>query len=361
MLFVTGMLRSGTTLLEKLLAGHPDVSLLSQPFPFIFLEAKRVFLRTLGRGGDPYPLGDLFLERDYTPADFAAFLETYRPTREELLATFDAMETYSGQSTRFDRSVVERVVDGLRPGEFNETLAQLYTQLDPREAAWHGGKETLCEEFLPYLLDAGATCVLIIRDPRDTLASLNHGRGREFTGTRKPTLFNLRQWRKGVAFALHLHGHPRFTWMRYEDLIAAPIDRLNTIATMLGVEPFSEDLFKDGIRQQDGRLWEGNSSHFTARGLDASSIGAFRSVLPETVTAFTEAVCYPEMRALGYEVTLDRKQIRATIQSFREPYENVRENLKATFDHPARLAEELDRTDYLFEDSGEILRKAAER
>ena len=364
MLFVTGMLRCGTTLVEKLLANHPEFSLLSQPFPFVFLDAKRRFLHSLGREGEAYPLGDLFLEAGYTNEDLARFLSRYRPTRDELLHTFRAMAGYSGQRTRFDAGRVASVLDRLEPGDFAATLEQLYRELGHRESArWFGGKENLCEEFVPYLLDRGAACVIVLRDPRDMLASLNHGRGEEFGGTLKPTLFNLRHWRKSVAFALHLQDHPNFAWMRYEDVAADPIAPLNDLAARLGVAPFTREMFAGGIRDQDGTLWHGNSSHAESRGLDASSVGAYRSVLPANVTAFAEAVCYPEMKVLGYEVTPGVKAgapHEEAIDDFVEPYE-VRKNLRATFADPERKREEHPRRDYLFDDVGEILRKAAER
>jgi hypothetical protein len=95
------------------------------------------------------------------------------------------------------------------------------------DAAYVGGKETLWEEMLPFLLERGAAGVIILRDPRDVLASLNHGRGAEYGGRLKPTLFNIRNWRKSAAFALHLERHPRFLWLRYEDLVTRPREVLD--------------------------------------------------------------------------------------------------------------------------------------
>lgn len=43
-LLVTGMLRSGTTLLEKALNVHPDIKLCYQPFPELFINTKKAFL-----------------------------------------------------------------------------------------------------------------------------------------------------------------------------------------------------------------------------------------------------------------------------------------------------------------------------
>jgi hypothetical protein len=271
------------------------------------------------------------------------------------------MAAYSGQRTRFAEDRIDSVLRDLAPGNFANTLDQLYRQLARvKSTRWVGGKDNLCEEFLPHLLENGAFCVVVLRDPRDMLASLNHGRGEEFGGKLKPTLFNLRHWRKSVAFALHLRNHPRFVAVRYEDLVGDPVARLNEIARRLDIPAFSADMFADGIKDQDGTPWGGNSSYAESRRLDSSSVGAYRQVLPQEVVAFTEAVCYPELAALNYPVTIRKEDIPGTIARFVEPCE-VRENLREEFAHPDRRSEEADRRDYLFDDVAEILRKAADR
>lgn len=371
MLFVTGMQRSGTTLLEKLLTNHPQLSVLSQPFPFLFIEAKRSFLSTIGRGDAPYPLGDLFLEDDYRVEQFSDHLGRYGFTREHLCVLFQAMADYSGQCTRFDDTEIEAALDQLTPGDFMETVAALYRQLGHKPGAIHfGGKETICEEFLPYFLTRGGRCVVIIRDPRDMLASLNHGRGQLFGGQVKPTLFNLRQWRKSVAFVLHLQNHRGFSWVRYEDLVANPIESLNRLARMLDIDPFTEELFREGIKSQEGTVWAGNSSHVDRRSLDASSVGEYRRLVPASVVSYTEAVCYPELRHLGYNVSLDWPDPAGVIAAFEDPYEIVRENLRGFFTDRRRTTEELERVRllstagtasrgyFLFDGIAELLREA---
>ena len=209
--FVTGMQRSGTTLLEKLLSNHPQVSILSQPFPFLLLECKRSFLRRFGLENARFPLGNLFLEDAYSTEDFSAHLVEHTVGRRVLRELFAAMADFSGQYTRFDNSEVEAVLDRLIPGDLMTTLAQLYREFAHKTGAERfGGKETICEEFLPYLLARDCKCLVIVRDPRDILASLNCGRGPQYAGSLKPTLFNLRNWRKSVAFVLHLQRDPGF-------------------------------------------------------------------------------------------------------------------------------------------------------
>jgi hypothetical protein len=352
-IFVTGMQRSGTTLLEKLLCNHPRISILSQPFPLLFVEVKRRFLRHLGAAGTRYPLGNLFLETGYGAEDLRAFLASLSLGVSDLRALFDEMTGFSGQYTRFAPERSQEALDRLEPGDLASVLAQLYRSLAHRpEADWLGGKETLWEELLPFLLERGFTCLLVLRDPSDVLASLNHGRGPEHGGRWKPTLFNLRNWRKSAAFALHLERHPRFLWLRYEDLVARPRESHDRIAARLGVEPFAEKLFADGVRGQDGRLWEGNSSHGARRGIDPSSIGGHRELLPPGVARYVAAACWPELRCLGYPVDLEWAEVPEVLRGFSDPYEVSRPELSDYADGAARAAEELRRYELLEEGGG---------
>lgn len=373
-LFVTGMQRSGTTLLEKLLATHPQISLLSQPFPFLFLEAKRALFRRRGWQVPPYPLGPLFLESRYGEEDLTDHLESWRVDAAALRTVFASMDGFSGQYTRFDPADLERVLDGVVPGDFAAVLSYLYRALTGGGAALSGGKETLCEEFLPYLLGRGYRCAVILRDPRDVLASLNHGQGREHAGRLKPTLFNLRNWRKSVAFALHLEGQPRFAWVRYEDLTCRPLEALNRMVQVFGVDPFAQDLLAGGIRDRDGRAWTGNSSHGAQVGVSGTSVGIHEKILPPGVGRLVEAACYPELQHLGYRVSLEWEDVPGVLRSFADPYACEREDLPEYADAAALAAQELRRVEllarpapqeerpyFLFSDVYDVLRQAVFR
>jgi hypothetical protein len=345
--FLTGPQRSGTTLLEKLLCNHTQVAILSQPFPYAFLEAKRAFLRSLGHE-DRYPLGPLFAERRYDLDDFEAYLGSYQPEAATLRRLFADMADYSGQYTKFEEAEVDAIVGGLEPGDFAATVAQLYRGLcGDAAAAQCGGKEIVCEEFLPYLLSRAVRCLLILRDPRDILVSLNYGKGRTFGGDLKPTLFNLRQFRKAVAYAAQLEGRAGFAWLRYEDLVAEPIDCLNQVAAVLAVEPFTEAVFADGVRDQSGEIWKGNSSHSVRSSISSASVGAFAEHLPPEVVRYAEAACYPELRLLGYECGIEWAEAAAIVSDFDEPYEIVRQGLQGYSTDPANVADELHRIELL--------------
>jgi hypothetical protein len=345
-LFVTGMQRSGTTLLDKLLSCHHQISLASQAFPFLFVEAKRELFRCLGMEAPPYPLGPLFRERRYVAADLAQHLARWRIDAAALRTIFETMSGYSGQYTQVEPRDVDRAIERAAGGDLAAISAALYWSIC-EDVPVVGGKETLCEEFLPYFLDQGYLGAIILRDPREVLASLNHGRGRDFAGRFKPTLYNLRNWRKSVAFALHLERDPRFAWIRYEDLTARPVTALNRMARVLGVDPFTDDLFATGIRGRDGRQWTGNSSHGLQTGIDSTAVGTRQALLPEGLAQAVEAICYPELKYLGYPVSLEWKDVPDVIRGFEDPYPHERESLAEYRDTAAEVTHEIKRVELL--------------
>jgi hypothetical protein len=324
-MFITGMQRAGTTFLEKLLDAQPSLTILSQPAPLLFVEAKRDFLRMLGEDDARYPLGHLFGETRYTADDFTAFLRDYTLDRERGRALFARMETYSGQYTRFTRAETDAA---LADAPFVPMMTALWRGLARRRAPVAGAKETTCEEFLPAFLDGGVRCALIVRDPRDVLVSLNHGRGPEFGGALKPTLFNIRQWRKSVSFALALEGREGFHWLRYEDLTSDPAWELRRLG------------FDGEVRLAE--TWSGNSSHGERRGVSRASVGTYRGVLSRDVVRFVEATCFPELRLLNYDVSIREEEVPEILNSFEEPY-TARADMNADAVDAANIARELER------------------
>lgn len=349
-LFVTGYLRSGTTLLEKILAQQEHVSMLSQPFPLLYPEAKRCFLRTLGVESDN-PLGHLFGERRYTNDDLKRYLSQWSMSREMLVQLFTRMSAYSGQWTRFDDRALQAALDavaGMRGfADVVSTLLHLLTTNG--NARWFGSKETTGEELIPFLLDSGFRCLLILRDPRDVVASLNHGEGRSIAGDVRPTLFTIRAWRKSVAFAFACEAREHFAWCRYEDLVAAPDAVMKALALKTGVDLRPTDFSR--LRDASGAEWTGNSSYRLHTGVSDFSVGSFREVLPPEVARFVEAACLPELQLLGYPTSLTRDDAARELHAYREPYAITRRGMDADLATEANAALEEERLDRLFDES----------
>ena len=316
-LLVTGFGRSGTTLLQQLLHGQPEFCVAPQPFPGLFIRAKQ---RHLGARGveTPNPLDPWFPRLGGTLADLDAFLDSDHWDEADLDELFAEVATDTNSQ-----------VDGLpdrrgevRPGTFFAVYDQLLALSSELVGAsgrpWVGSKEIVCEEFAALVVARGGGAVIVIRDPRDMLASSLHGDARTFVGARRPTLFLLRQWRKSVAFALHLHRRPGFAAVRYEDLVADPAASIASIRRLLlgpDAEPDRETM------PSVATSGTANSSFGTLTGVSTAPVGRWSEHLDPTTAGFVETVCGPEMDCLGYvRSTVSYADRMQTIDGFVEPH-----------------------------------------
>lgn len=349
-LFVGGCYRSGTTLLEKLLHHHPELSVASQPFPDLYFYCKSLFLAERGLVRR-YPLGHLFMEDGYTREEFSDFLNLALLTDQDLAVVFEQMkENRRGLWT----PEILQFEQGIQPGRFIDVYSQLNRMaaglLGRRDALYLGGKEVLCEEYVPHILSSGGKAILVVRDPRDMITSLHFGTRDTKTGEDRPVLFSLRQWRKSVAYCLGLEENPNFMWLRYEDIVSEPMVHLSRTSVFLGVSSFREAMLKGGVRHQDGSPWKGNSSFSDQYGVTASSVGRFEGEMPPEVVAFIEACCGPEMKRLGYQKTRVQPDPEKAILEYRDPFERIHAKFPADYSHqPWRLEQEISRLQLLRE------------
>lgn len=300
--FVTGMLRSGTTLIQTLLTNHPRLFVAYQPFHQLYVDVKQMYLEENGVSR-LLPLDNGSPAGGAERAGFLSWLE----------------------SRRFDASEVERLAEratggkggGIAelgrlqasPGSFMEVRESLHGSMALRATGRLpdviGSKEILCEEYVPALLGAGVRCVLIIRDPRGVIASANNGRYRDMVGDLYPLMMLIRLWRKSAAYWLKYRNHPMVMAVRYEDLSAGPDHILAEMARWLGVEGFPEGLARTPLKDHSGRAWSGNSSFGDRSFVDPSTNDSWRDLLSNRDLRFISACTKRELDAIGYPVPAD--------------------------------------------------------
>jgi len=303
---ITGVYRSGTTLLDKVLHHHPSLVAASQPFPILYFHVKNQFLEQ-NQISKTYPIDPMYMENDYRLADFNRFIEDYQFTQTDLIEIFRKLTHYDGMATPgFPEYCLEQgVVEAMKTKHFSaihQTLSELLSAyLQKPEAHAVGTKEIICEEYIPWFLFSGRKIIHIIRDPRDIAASLSGGDGRKYMGAVRPVLYTIRMWRKSVAFALAYSGHPNYFFVRYEDLVNEPLCWFTQITNFLKVDPFSEPFFSKEIYDQTGDLWQGNSSFDNYSVISNQSIGKYKEKLPIELNRYIDILCSPELMLFGYE------------------------------------------------------------
>ncbi|OGI04820.1 MAG: hypothetical protein A2Y25_04335 [Candidatus Melainabacteria bacterium GWF2_37_15] len=323
LLFISGTGRSGTTLLDKLLSCHPDMTVLSQPFPYLFIHAKKKFLSSLGYENEYNVLSNCFFEKRYTISDLNDFLSKLLIKSGEIIELFEQMQDYSGQLTKLDdiNTLKSRITDDLFINQFKNLL---YIMQKNKQSKYIGSKEIVCEEFFPFFVNNSVKCILIIRDPRDVITSLNFGDSEKYIGKHRPTLFNIQNWRKSVAFKIHLENNKNFAFIKYEDLVNDPLVTLNKVAEFLEIEKFNDDMLHTD--------WVGNSSfNQNYSGISQDSHGKYKELMPQEMINYIEATCFPEMKHLGYDVNIDTSNYEQYILSYKEPFSITRPEFEPNF------------------------------
>ncbi|MDR3088447.1 MAG: sulfotransferase [Desulfobulbaceae bacterium] len=297
-IFITGMGRSGTTLIEKLLSNHDKIDILSQPFPLLFIESKKRFLRSIGESGY-FVLNQCMEDRCYSQEQFDEFIDTIHLSCSELFGLFSAMGSYSGQCTK--HNVLPTINNDKKIIGLKNLYLESIELFDVADKLFVGSKEIMCEEFLPYLCDNGFKCLIIIRDPRDVVASVNYPIGHKYLGSKKPTLFIVKTWRKSIEYIRYLSGQKNFLFIRYEDLVCNPYFVLDKITNFLELEPFKPNQFEKGISDRNGELWKANSSfHSKNWFISPNSVGKYMDVLSGEEIKYIETVCFCDMKMMQY-------------------------------------------------------------
>ncbi len=326
-LFVTGMLRSGTSLIQVLLTNHPQLFVAYQPYFQFYVDVRKRFLEEhcLKK---ILPLGDGL---DSSKREHSLFKQWLKERR------FDSTETDAlvGRAATFKGCGILKITDKVRfhPGTFFDIRNQLHTLLadyfQKKHASFIGAKEVLCEEYVPALIDDSVFCLMIVRDPRAVVASACHGRYQKSVGDRYPLLMLIRLWRKSSAYCLAFRDHPRVHTIRYEDLVQNTDETLDEIVRWLDIHDFPDGLVRQPLRDHAGKIWQGNSSFGEKNGVEPSSNEHWRKFLTSGEIRFIEACTKPELTMLGY--SYDNTLQRSDILNFQEDVRGVRETYLSNY------------------------------
>jgi hypothetical protein len=190
--------------------------------------------------------------------------------------------------------------------------------------------------------------VIIVRDPRDIVASTHYREHGHFTGKQRPILHTLRLWRKSVAFATALRGTEGFSSLRYEDLVTDPVSELRPVTSQVAVAELTAEALSGDIRDQKGNVWQSNSSFFNYSGVSNASVESYREHVPEAVVRYIETLCLPEMRLLGYPTRYVEAFDPEVVRRHRDGFDDMHRNFEADYSSdPARVSAEIARIEAL--------------
>jgi hypothetical protein len=267
-------MRSGTTLLNRLLNAHPEVAMIYHPTRF-FDQPK-----ALAEGG----VGAV-LDRFRT--QYGYFVNLDAATRARVDAALAELPAQPPAGDAY------RALTGALAGPGPRVVGEKYA-----------GRGAEMHPFHLHLPEGKV--VMITRDPRDVLLSNRKRVEQEVDADsfwRGAHLLALDDW----AHLAVLHRSfdqiqgGTYLHLRYEDLVADPEAASRALCSFLGV-PFAPQMLAEGaLRHDDGREWRANTSHGEAyRGVSDRSVARYREGLSEGELLLVNALLADHLKFFGY-------------------------------------------------------------
>jgi len=287
-LYVSGLSRSGTTLLAAVLDAHPRVHMGYELIPPAGLEVSGLAaqVETLTGEGVQWPRAIGNRIRDLMTPEVGQFVK--RTARAGAVA-----DSLVAVLRRFADEVAE-VTAGM-----DERLAlarAIVLAHAPPGTAWTGFKAGAPQLRAALGLAAGSQAVTIIRDPRDLAASqVESGMSPDAATVAMRWEAELRQLDALEEATLRI---------RYEDLVAAPAATIDRLCAALGIGADGAML---RFQEADIGVLVPGQAHANdvalRRGFFSDSVGRWRGQLSHAAAAQVEARCGKRMDELGYELS----------------------------------------------------------
>jgi hypothetical protein len=200
-LFIVGVGRSGTSLLQSMLASHSSIAY-SPETSFIRRFVSKLKCEKILQSSDKNNLIKLLMEDEY--------IKRLGISKEEF------------QQIKFEKNISPDIQ------VYNFLLSYVKGTI-----SWVGDKDPRAIEYLPLLLklNPAIKIIHIVRDPRDILLSKKNAAWSKNGHAWKHILANICQYRLGRKYS----KNPNYIEIKYEDLISNPDSQLKSICNKLNI------------------------------------------------------------------------------------------------------------------------------
>jgi len=285
-LFIVGVGRSGTSLLQSMLNAHPRIC---------------------------FPPETSFIRRFLVTDSLRRMWEDDPGSVAKVLGDDELIGRLA-----LDEGAIDSILSSLG-GAFS--VVELYVRLleayaaeaGKADAAWIGDKDPRSVEYLPLIHRCfpEARILHIIRDPRDVLASKKKAAWSKNQSSFRHVFANRVQLKMGREQGRRLFG-PNYMEFAYEELLGNANRVLTRISRLLDLDFHPAMLeFSDSSKRlvsQDEMQWKKE----TLGPLLATNSGKWKDSLASWETALTERVCGEAFRAMNYEKEAGRCGLRLT-------------------------------------------------
>lgn len=342
MIFVSGMFRSGTTFVARLLNQSDEISFASDPFFAVFKEFRNTLSKENVHKVDPHaPLEDYYF--DESKLDFFKTIQNTN-FKNVKIPDLEYLKKFTAESSFPYSELLSKEIHKITADNYGDFLIQGEKLL--RQTYGYkrltGFKEVWANEFTPHicsLFSKDAKVIHIIRDPRAILVSNFYSEGRY------PILFLARQWRKLAALAhFYTEEYENNIIVKYEDLILNPKETIEGICKFTGIRFDEKILNTEEITDGSNKKWRQNSTfdEKNSGGFNKSSVSRWKEKIEDSDRLALEYLCYPEMTLLGYGDLLDEKFGSVSHSNFEDKRDKLAKWILpyADFDYESEFSKE---------------------
>ena len=303
--FITGMFRSGTTLLARMLNTHDQIVCASDPYrPLFNLFRDQVVAELDIKEIVPYdPLGDYYAKGQinlFNQIQNENFGKNFPEAERERL-----LNKIKSHGKPFSPKIINNLekIEGINFKEiYINLLENVPKYYGTGTEKWEGTKEVWTTEFVPALADTFPEhkFLLVVRDPRAVAASKN------VNDKKYPWLFLIRQWRKLAILSWLYNNNSNFKdrvlLVKYEDLVRRPREISVQICEFLDIDLDEKILNPGNFKDGHGDKWLQNTSYENRKvEFNTNSIDKWKKVLHKKEVRFIENLCHFEMDLFDYQ------------------------------------------------------------
>lgn len=208
-------------------------------------------------------------------------------------------------------------VDKINEKTFSNYIEKFINIISTKDILWSGFNDNWAIEFFKPMHNTfkDSKFISIVRDGRDALSShikLVDARHinplykyKKTNAMLAMSLSFIRCWRKQIAFTYHYKKilKEKFFVIKYEDLVKNPIETMQKACSFLDIKYNDDMVNSKKLISGDGNIWLSNSNHSNSekREIYSTSIGKWKTTLPNSLTEMFNFCANPELIMAGYE------------------------------------------------------------
>ena len=292
---VSGMIRSGTTLISRIINAHSKIRIGSDLLLFIFklcLYRQLRYKSMIKESFDKFSLSPGYQDNIYT--DTVKLISKTNLNIEIKSEDKDVIKSKFKETLYMEPDFDINLNKILEYQTYGMLIDYIYNKIAAdQDIEYVGTKEAYFDDFKPWLDERypGNKYIHIIRNPLAIYSSIKN------LQKSYPLIYILHHWRKHIAHAVYNQYKHNALIILYEDLCKYPEKTIQSICSYLDLSFESDMLVDTNWSMLNGKQWVSNSSYKmeNLRSLYVDSLDKWKEDLTDEDMMMANYFCYGEI------------------------------------------------------------------